>query len=218
MRRLLKIGLPVIVLGAAALGLLLSSWLYTYHRLSSEELVAELSFERVGEQVYRARVATGDLCQVDLYELHGDQWRVEAQFVKWKSWANLLGLDAMYRLDRIEGRYRDLSQQNERHTVAYALPRETLIDAVELAEGLGRFNVLLDASYGSSTFHHIDTGTVYRVYRTQSGLITRVSPRPRPSSTNGRLTIDIDRACGEDDGAWRTLSAWIDDRLVALRR
>lgn len=216
MRRLIKIGLLPLLLGLAALGMLFSSWLYTYHRLSHEALVAELSFDRLGDQVYRASLSAGDLCRVELYQLNGDQWRIEAQFVKWKPWANLLGLDAMYRLDRIEGRYRDVAQQNERHTMAYALPRPTAVDMVDVAEALGRLNFFLDASYGSSTFHHIDTGLVYRVYRTQSGLITRTAPR-QPADNGHTLSIEIDRACGEDSGAWATAARWLDDRLVGWR-
>lgn len=217
-KRLLTIGLLPLALGLAALGMLFSSWLYTYHRLTDEALIAELSFDRLGEQVYRASVSTGDLCRVELYQLHGDQWRIEAQFIKWKYWANLLGLDAMYRLDRIEGRYRDVAQQNERRTVAYALPRSTAVDMVDVADALGRLNFLLDASYGSSTYHHIDTATVYRVYRTQTGLITRTAPRRQAVSNGQILSIEIDRACGEESGAWATAARWLDDRLVGWRR
>lgn len=213
MRRLLKIAIFPALLGAAALALLFSSWLYTYHRLSHEELIAELSFERVGDAVYRASVATGDLCRVEIYQLDGDQWRIDSQFVKWKPWANLLGLDAMYRLDRIEGRYRDLGRQNAQRPVAYALPRETALDMVELADAMGRFNFLLDASYGSSTYHDVDPAMIYRVYKTQSGLIARAAPRPPLPPGNQPLTIDIDRACGKQPGFWSAAAHWLDDRL-----
>lgn len=217
MKRVFKIALLPFLLGLLLLGMLFSAWLHTYQRLTHETLIAELSFDRVGEQVYRASVATGDLCRVELYQLYGDQWRIEAQFIKWKYWANLLGLDGMYRLDRIEGRYRDVGEQNTRPTLAYALPRETAIDMLDVAEALGRMNFLLDASYGSSTFHHIDTDTVYRVYKTQTGLMTRIVPRP-PAPPPGSLRIEIDRACGEQAGWWSAASRWVDDRLRGYRR
>ena len=88
---------------------------------------------------------------------------------------------------------------------------------IDVAEALGRLNFLLDASYGSSTFHHIDTDAVYRVYKTQTGLITRNAPRP-PVPPAGSLTIDIDRACGENAGWWAAASHWVDDRLRGYRR
>lgn len=218
-RRLFQFGIVPLVAILAALALLFSSWIYTYHRLSHEALIAELTFEPVGAGVYRASVATGDLCSVRHFEIDGDQWRIEAQFLKWKSWANLLGLDALYRLDRIEGRYRDIVRQNTRPPVAHALPRETFVDTVGLAGSLGRLNLFMDATYGSSTYHDIDTHAVYRVYRTQSGLITRIAPRPRPvAATAGPLSIEIDRACGDDGGTWHLFAAWLDDRLLAYVR
>ena len=70
----------------------------------------QLSFERAGEQVYRASVATGDLCRVELYQptaISGASGAVRQM----KYWATLFGLDGMYRLDRIEGRYRDVREQ-----------------------------------------------------------------------------------------------------------
>jgi hypothetical protein len=208
MIRLLKwLGLPLI-LALLVAALLFSSWLYTYQRLTDETLVAELSFEPVGDGRYRASVSTGDLCDVGRYDLYGDQWRIDAQFVKWKYWAALFGLDPLYRLDRLEGRYADVAEQNGRPHVAYPLGRDSPLDVTRLAASLGRLNFLLDASYGSSTFERIEPGRVYRVYRTQTGLMTRSEPRVVGEDRGGRLTIRIDRACGAGDGPWRRLSRW----------
>ncbi|MDR2877466.1 MAG: hypothetical protein LBV36_05435 [Chromatiales bacterium] len=213
MKRLLKFSILPLLFAGFALALLFSSWLYTYNRLTHEELIAELDFERIGADRYRASVATGDLCRVELYQLDGDQWRIDAEFVKWKPWANLFGLNAMYRLDRIEGRYRDIRRQNAEHPIAYELPRDTAFDLVGLADSLGRFNFLLDASYGSSTYHDIDTTMLYRVYKTQSGLITRASPRPPLTESDQALVVTIDRACGGEPSLWTAAARWLDDRL-----
>jgi len=212
MIRLLKlITLPVLILliGAA---LLFTSWLYTFQRLTEEAPVAEISFDPIGDKVYRAHLSTGDRCRVDQFDIYGDQWRVDAQFVKWKYWATLLGLSSMYRLDRIEGRYEDVDEQNRARTKAYALPRATAIDATGIAAALGRLGFLLDASYGSSTFDHIDAEREYRIYKTQTGLITRSQPRSR---AGGGPSIDIDRACGGHGGGWRSFSDWFDRVFTA---
>ena len=93
--------------------------------------------------------------------VYGDQWRVDAEFLKWKYWALLLGLDSQYRLDRLEGRYRSVVDQNSQPKLAHDLRDETAVDVVSLAEGLGRWNFLIDASYGSSTYQDIDPANVY---------------------------------------------------------
>jgi hypothetical protein len=215
--RFLKISLLSIPLLLLLALLLVSSWFYTYHSLTREALVAEISFEPVADKHWRARLATGDHCRIEYYEIHGDQWRIEAQFIKWKYWASLLGLDAMYRLDRFEGRYQDVDEQNRRHKVAYSLAQDSALDMVAVAEALGGFNFLFDASYGSSTYHAIDNRQLYRVYRTQTGLITRTEPKPRTADNGAILSIEITRACAGKPGLWRRASTWLDESLSGWR-
>ena len=43
--------------------------------------------------------------QTRKFTVHGDEWRIDARVLKWKPWANVLGLDTQYRLDRLSGRY-----------------------------------------------------------------------------------------------------------------
>jgi hypothetical protein len=215
--RLLKISLLSLPLLLLLMLLLVSSWFYTYHSLTREALVAEISFEPAGDKRYLAKLVTGDHCRVEFYEVHGDQWRIEAQFIKWKYWANLLGLDGMYRLDRFEGRYQDVAEQNQRQKVAYALAQDSALDMVAVAEALGGFNFLFDTSYGSSTYHMIDTRQLYRVYRTQTGLITRLEAKPRTADDGAVLSIEITRACAEDPGLWRRAASGLNALLTGWR-
>ena len=113
MRRTLKFSLWVVVLLAAfLLDWLLTATVYTYERLTAETLIAELRFDATGERQYLAHLRTGERCDERSFPVFGDQWRVDAEFLKWKYWALLLGLDSQYRLDRLEGRYRSAAEQN----------------------------------------------------------------------------------------------------------
>lgn len=197
-----------------ALAVLCSSWYYTYHRLNFESLVAELSFTPLRPQVYQARLATGDRCTVRTFELYGDQWRIDSQFVKWKPLGTLLGLDPLYRLERIEGRYRSVDEQNGRPKQSYALDATGAVDLVRLTEVLGPFNFLFDASYGSSTYSTMDPDYVYRVFQTDSGIITRVEKRTPAAVADGDvLAIEIDKGCGARPSFWRALALWVNARL-----
>lgn len=213
MRRPLKFVLLLPLPLLALLALLLTSWLHTYHRLTDEKLIAELTFDALGDRRYRASLATGNLCVTETYPIRGDQWRLDAEFVKWKYWATLLGLDAMYRLDRLEGRYRDSAEQSTQTVSAHDLVKSTSIDLVAIAEALGRFNFLLDASYGSSVYREMDPRLLYKVYRTQSGLIVRAEPRVIRDSGNESLVIDIDRDCGAEESTWLKIARWLDARI-----
>jgi hypothetical protein len=112
MRRALKFSLGLVALFAALSIVLLTATIYTYHRLSSETLIAELRFDATGDRQYVAHLRTGDRCEDRQFPLYGDQWRIDAEFLKWKYWALLFGLDSQYRLDRLEGRYRSAADQN----------------------------------------------------------------------------------------------------------
>ena len=72
-------------------------------------------------------------CDERTFPVFGDQWRVDAEFLKWKYWALLLGLDSQYRLDRLEGRYRSAAEQNSQPNVAHDLSERTAVDLVALA-------------------------------------------------------------------------------------
>lgn len=198
------------------LAVLVSSWYYTYHRLTFESVIAELTFEPLGPQVYQAHLATGDRCTVRTFELYGDQWRIDSQFVKWKTLGTVLGLDPLYRLERIEGRYRQVDEQNRSTRKSYALDDGSAIDLVRLTETLGPFNFLFDASYGSSTYSTMDPDYVYKVYQTSSGIITRVDKRTPPQEQAATLSIEINKACGARPSFWRALALWVNGKLSVL--
>ena len=215
MRRAFRyLSLLVVLLGALCV-LLLAATVYTYDRLTAETLIAELRFDETGERQYVAYLRTGDRCEERTYPVFGDQWRVDAEFLKWKYWALLLGLDSQYRLDRLEGRYRSTAEQNTAPNVAHDLAERTAVDVVAVAGALGSFNFLLDATYGTSTYEAIDVGNVYYVYRTTTGIITRHEPRPVPPPGGEPLSITIDGACGDPSLAHRVV-AGTDDGAVAV--
>jgi hypothetical protein len=215
MRRLFNWSLVLIVLLAVLVVVLFSASVYTYHALTDETLIAELRFDETGDRQYLAHLRTGDLCDERVLPVFGDQWRVDADFLKWKYWAMLFGLDSQYRLDRLEGRYRDAAEQNSAPKVAHDLGGETALDVIAVAEMLGSWNFLIDATYGSSTYQDIDSANVYYVYRTQTGIITRYEPRPVP--TEGRaLEIGVNAACGAEPPLWERVTTWTDDRVEGI--
>jgi hypothetical protein len=200
MRRVIRISLWLAIVAVVGFFLLLGASIYTFHALTDETLIAELEFERTGEQSYRAYLRTGDFCTNQAYELLGEQWRIDAQFLKWHYWATLLGLESQYRLERLEGRYRDVADQNSKPLLAHALAPPAAIDIGGLSGRLGRLNFLADASYGSSTYHDLDTASLYLVFKSPTGIFTRSEPRTTPQRNGEPLMVDVRRGCGEPPG------------------
>lgn len=196
MRQLTRTILGTLALVFLVAVLVVLTGLRTYAVLSEETLIAELSFEARDDGGYNVRLSTGDRCSDNLYAIYGDQWRIDAQFIKWKYWANLLGADGRYRLERLEGRYHTAAAENSGVPSAHDLSVDSAVDLARLAEWLGALNPLFDAAYGSSTYHSIDTDRLYQVYKTQVGIIARSEPALTPVLVGDYLDIEIDKACG----------------------
>jgi len=205
MKRLVLFPLTGFVLVLVAFVLLLASNLYTYHRLTDEAPIAELRFRQLAPFRYRASIAFGDFCSERSYVLYGDQWRLDAQFLKWRPWANLLGLDALYRIERLGGRYADTALENAQPHQAYPLRAQDGPDLPRLLARHAGWISPVDTLFGSSVYAPMDPGYLYRVYRGQSGLLVRRQPLLADGAAAAGLTIEISRACSRPDG-W--LARW----------
>ncbi len=146
--------------------------LYTYHRLTYEQPVAQLSFERLAAQRYRVSLGA-DSGRARQFDLNGDQWQVDARVLKWHPLGNLLGLDAVYRLDRVSGRYRQIEAANARPRTVYDLSESRGLDVWQAAKKLPDWLQIVDAEYGSATYLPMADGAEFSVSLSQSGLVAR---------------------------------------------
>jgi hypothetical protein len=163
---LVLVALAVLVFGVA-------TNLHTYERLTHEQPVAELAFEKLAEQRYRATLTRRPSGEVWKLALSGDDWQLDARVLKWRGWANLLGLDARYRLERVSGRYRDVAQERSAERSVYELADPRGIDVWALALAQPRWLPFVDAIYGSATYLPMADGARYEVTLGQAGLIAR---------------------------------------------
>lgn len=176
-RRLLaagRAGISACLTGAlATVVIALALNLYTYRRLSYEQPLAELVFHRIAPQ--RFAVILKQPGQPDRRaQLAGDEWQLDVRLLKWRPAANLLGFDALARLQRLSGRYQDIHQENNAPQHALSLQTTSSgLDTWGMAQSLPWWLPLVDARYGSATFLPMADGARYRVTLSQSGLVAR---------------------------------------------
>ena len=91
--------------------LLASAPFYIYHQFNAAAPIAKIEFSPIGEQEYTATLYSGNLCSGEDFVVYGDQLQLDASFIKWQGWAVLLGFESKYKLDRLSGRYRDITDQ-----------------------------------------------------------------------------------------------------------
>lgn len=143
----------------------------TYHRLTDERLVATVELREKGPQLYDAIVTEapaedGTAGAVHTFEVHGDEWRLEARTLKWKPWASVLGLDSQYRLDRFSGRYTETVDEQTRERSVFDLrpQRRTGIDFLPVARKAAEYAPLVDIpEYGQGVYMPMADGARYKV-------------------------------------------------------
>ena len=166
--------------GATALVLILLSVsaaliagnLRTYQRLSNEQPAGELQLMRTGERDFNA-ILTYPGGERANFALRGDEWQVDARVLKWHAFANLIGFDTAYRLERISGRYARIEDERSLARTVYSLNPAQRIDPWDLVHRYHSWIPWMDALYGSATFLPLADGALYEIKVSQSGLVAR---------------------------------------------
>ncbi|MDX2235848.1 MAG: hypothetical protein NW200_15215 [Hyphomonadaceae bacterium] len=165
----------------AAVGLLGLNFL-TYNRLSHEQQVAEVTFRQSGPSAFVADMKLPDgatqTCALPdgstgACNILGDEWQIDARVLKWKPWANVAGLDANYRLERMAGRYTDINAERSAPRSVYQLNENPGLDLWAIARQYGKYAPVVDAQYGSATYIPMADGATYYVTMSQTGLLAR---------------------------------------------
>jgi hypothetical protein len=167
-------------LGIAAFGLLLlamSANLYTYHRLTSEVDVATIDVSQLAAGGYQVEIEERGKRPLR-FLLNGDEWQLDARFLRWKSWATILGKDPLFRLERISGRYSDIEQERRAQSTVYAINSNPGLDLWRYGRSYARWIPFLDAYYGSSVYVPLAAGARYQVTATNGGLVVRAENAP----------------------------------------
>jgi len=98
-----------LVLAAACAGGALLSWslaqdFSNYRRLDERQAIAELYLERTGSRRFRVTLTRLPHGRIQVFELAGDQWRIDARTLEWRNEAERLGVRPRYRLEQLNAR------------------------------------------------------------------------------------------------------------------
>ncbi len=180
---------------------------YTYTRLTDEEPIAKLIFKSINTQEFEAHLRLGNFCESKTYQIYGDEWRIDAGFLKWKSWATLFGADSMYRIERLSGRYTSIDDENSKNHSAHELNSDSTFELAEFADQYRKALPIIDTVYGSSAYEIMKPETLFTVFRTQSGILVR----EEINNTN----IPQDN-CVNNKSIWKTTVLFIDQQIASL--
>ncbi len=155
-----------------AMGLLVLISYTGYERLVEEQPVAAIEFTHHGPNEFMARLMIeGQLDRI--LPLRGDEWQLDARIVSWRGPATVLGLDPVYRLERISGRYADIERERISARSVHSLSGERALDLWSLARSFPALMPGVDAYYGTATFLPMADGARYGVTLSRDALIAR---------------------------------------------
>ncbi len=181
----------VLLLALAAVFALLAAGLHSYHRLSAEQDVGEIAFSALGPQSFRASLLYSPLTKgaeagtEEIFALRGDEWQIDARVLKWRAFANVLGFDTLYRLERLSGRYRSIEDERTAPRTVYELTPPQVIDIWLLARRYRERVPWVDALYGSAAYLPIADGARYAISVSASGLVARPLNQEARDATGG---------------------------------
>ncbi len=165
----------VTVLAGFMIVLLVYSNLHSYQRLTHETIIADVYVRQLANQKYQLSLSFSDSDQDQhYYVLEGDQWQLDAKILKWKGWANLIGLDSFYQLERLSGRYRDIEQARLHLPAMHDLSQPPRgLDIWKMKRLFKEKLAFVDTLFGQGVFMPMVDGAHFQVSVGQSGLITR---------------------------------------------
>jgi hypothetical protein len=151
---------------------LVAANLFTYARLTHEQEAARVTTRQLGERHFAVSLQAKD-APPKHFELRGDEWQIDARVLKWRGAGNLLGLDTLYRLERLAGRYGDVASERAAPRTVHDLAEESGLDLWALTRRYQRYVPLADAMYGSAAFVPMAEGAEYVVTVSSTGLVVR---------------------------------------------
>jgi len=158
--------------GLGGMGVLFGTSYLGYDRLTEETPVGQIEFIARGPQTFDVRLMRKD--QTDrLFELTGDEWQLDARVIRWTPPATILGLDPVFELERISGRYADLDQERNEARTVFALTDRGRVDLWSLARDYPSLMPGVDAYYGTATYLPMADGARYTVTMSRDALIAR---------------------------------------------
>ena len=164
-------------LAGAGIMLLISYW--SYGQLTGEQLISRIEFRRISPEEFQARLMI-DGQEDQFYILYGDEWQMDAKIVTWKPPATILGLDPIYQLDRLSGRYAEIGREQSEPRTVHSLSAGLPVDIWKFARRFPALIPGIDAYYGTATYVPMVDGARYEVSLSRDALIARpVNERAR---------------------------------------
>lgn len=173
-RRLASLGHVALAMACAAFAVLLwsaATGMASYEPLRTGQAIAEVRFDEVGPGRYRATLIRLPWGRVQIFEMAGENWRLEARALHWHGLAAELGLKPSYRLERFESGAADAATAGR----SYTLARDEGMDVWTRVRGNARWSRYAEAAVAGVPWQPMKDGGEFTVVVTPEGLVAQPS-------------------------------------------
>lgn len=167
----------VLILSLIAFGVAImffGAFVQSLSTFNKQELVAEVICKEVDKATGSMKMIliekkgrNADIPQEFL--LIGDRWFLRGDIIKWESWVNFLGLNTMYKLNRVGGYYINTEDESKLKPTQYSLVPEEETPKWRWLYKYGYELPLIRAVYGNSVSQYPELNKVFKIYVTISG-------------------------------------------------
>jgi hypothetical protein len=105
------------------------------------------------------------------YRLRGQQWAIEGHILKWDDWLTFLGLQTMYKLTRVRGRYLRSEDESSILPSAYSLVANEEDSRWRFLYEYGPQLPFVNAVYGNTVFTFPSATKTFHIFVTTSGFM-----------------------------------------------
>jgi hypothetical protein len=177
--------LLLIFLWTSVFGMLLFAGFFfqAYRAFTLEKPVAEIIITHPEEGVVSSitiiQDERGGKSKVMRFDVAGDQWVLEGDILKWRSWLNFLGLHTRYRLTRLRSRYLRTSEEMTKPSTIHSLVENEDNPLWKYLYKYGPGLPMVSAVYGNAVFQSSGEDVTFQVYVGTSGFIVRKAESKR---------------------------------------
>ncbi len=172
-RRLASLGHVALAAACTAVAIFLwsaAAGMANYEPLRPGHAIAEIRFDQVGPGRYRATLIRLPWGRVQLFEMTGENWRLETRTLRWHGLASDLGLKPVYRLERLE-----CGPAGAAADRVYALSSDEGMDVWGSARGNAVWSPYAEATVAEVPWTPMKDGAEFTIVVTPEGLVAQPS-------------------------------------------
>lgn len=164
----------IILVFFSGIFLISASQLSSYTSFETKKPLARVQAFFISDAHYQIVLSPASQESIDYnFEIYGDMWQIDMRLLTWQPLVHLLGLDTLYRIERVSGRYKSIEDEHTQARSLYSLNEE--IYGVEVWRFLlENFQGTLVRSYfGAGVYAPLSDQALYGIYLSETGIELR---------------------------------------------